>query len=49
VFLATDARKRMAELGYKAPKSNYAKHTIMGKTVRSDQAEAYLKSFKIRK
>ncbi|MDD5363835.1 MAG: CmpA/NrtA family ABC transporter substrate-binding protein [Gallionellaceae bacterium] len=49
VFLATDARKRMAELGYKAPPSNYAKHVIMGKEFDPSKPEAYLKSFKIRK
>lgn len=31
VFLVTDARKRMAELGLTAPKHQYRKHTIMGK------------------
>ncbi|MDX5363755.1 MAG: ABC transporter substrate-binding protein [Pseudazoarcus pumilus] len=31
VFLATDARKRMAELGFAAPAENYKTHTIMGK------------------
>jgi len=49
VFLATDARKRMAELGYKAPPSNYAKHMIMGKEFDPSKPEAYLKSFKIKK
>jgi len=49
VFLATDARKRMAEMGYKAPPSNYAKHTIMGKVFDPTKPEAYLKSFKIKK
>jgi nitrate/nitrite transport system substrate-binding protein len=49
VFLATDARKRMAELGFKEPPSNYAKHMIMGKEFDPSKADAYLKSFKIRK
>ena len=31
VFLATDARKRMAELDMKPPSSNYAKFKVMGK------------------
>jgi nitrate/nitrite transport system substrate-binding protein len=31
VFLATDARKRMAELGFDVPKSNFKKHIILGK------------------
>mgnify|MGYP001478440940 FL=1 len=38
VFLATDARKRMAELGYTAPKANYAKHSILGKTFDASKA-----------
>lgn len=38
VFLATDARKRMAELGYKAPESNYSKHTILGKVFDATRA-----------
>ncbi len=49
VFLATDARKRMTELGMKAPASNYAKHTIMGKVFDPAKPEEYLRSFKIRK
>jgi nitrate/nitrite transport system substrate-binding protein len=31
VFLATDARTRMAEVGFDVPKSNFRKHTILGK------------------
>ncbi len=49
VFLATDARKRMAELGFTAPAANGMKHTIMGKEFDPAKAEAYLKSFAIRK
>lgn len=49
VFLATDARKRMAELGYSAPKANYAKHTILGKTFDPAQAKAYLKALPMSK
>lgn len=49
VFLATDARKRMAELGFKAPAANSMTHTIMGKTFDPAQADAYLKGFAIRK
>lgn len=44
VFLATDARKRMAELGYQAPKANYQKHTIMGKVFDPEKPDQYLKS-----
>jgi nitrate/nitrite transport system substrate-binding protein len=43
VFLATDARKRMAELGIEAPKSNYKRHQILGKEFDAAQADAYLK------
>jgi nitrate/nitrite transport system substrate-binding protein len=49
VFLATDARKRMAELGIAAPKENYARHTIMGKLFDPTRPEAYLSSFSIRR
>ncbi len=44
VYLATDARKRMKELGLEAPKSNYSKHMIMGKEFDPAKADAYLKS-----
>ena len=47
VFLATDARKRMADLGLQAPPSNSMKHTIMGKVFDPAQPRAYLKSFAI--
>ncbi len=49
VFLATDARNRMAELGLKAPDTNSKKHIIMGKVFDPTQPEAYLGSFKIKK
>jgi nitrate/nitrite transport system substrate-binding protein len=48
VFLATDARKRMADLGLAAPAANSMKHTVMGKVFDPAQPEAYLKSFAIR-
>lgn len=44
VFLATDARKRMAELGFEAPKTNYRSYTIMGKEFDPAKPEQYLKS-----
>lgn len=47
VFLATDARKRLKEMGLPAPASNYSKHTIMGKEFDPAKPEQYLKSFKI--
>jgi nitrate/nitrite transport system substrate-binding protein len=49
VFLATEARKRMVDLGIAVPKENYARHTIMGKTFDPKQPEAYLSSFSIRR
>ena len=49
VFLATDARKRMAEVELKAPATNYAKFKVMGKEFDPSQPEKYLASFKIRK
>jgi nitrate/nitrite transport system substrate-binding protein len=47
VFLATDARKRMAELGFTAPAANRKTHVIMGKTFDPAKPEAYVKSFAI--
>jgi nitrate/nitrite transport system substrate-binding protein len=49
VFLATDARKRMAELGQKAPAASYAKFKVMGKEFDPAQPEKYLAGFAIRK
>lgn len=47
VFLATDARKRLKEMGLPAPAGDYAKYTIMGKVFDPAKPEQYLKSFKI--
>jgi nitrate/nitrite transport system substrate-binding protein len=50
VFLITDARKHMKDLGQPfTAGSAYAKHTIMGKTFDSAKPEEYLKSFTISK
>ena len=49
VFLATDARKRMAEIEMKAPASSYGKFKVMGKEFDPAQPEKYLGSFAIRK
>jgi nitrate/nitrite transport system substrate-binding protein len=49
VFLATEARKRMAELGYKSPTSNMKKHTIMGKEFDPAKAASYAEGFKIKR
>ncbi len=49
VFLATDARKRMADLGQKAPAVAYSKFKVMGKEFDSAKPDAYLASFAIKK
>ena len=49
VFLATDARKRMAELDMKAPATNYQKFKVMGKEFDPAQPDKYLAGFAIRK
>jgi nitrate/nitrite transport system substrate-binding protein len=49
VFLVTDARKYMAQVGMKAPAASYAKFKVMGKEFDPAQPEKYLASFKIRK
>jgi nitrate/nitrite transport system substrate-binding protein len=49
VFLLTDAKKRMAELGQKVPEGAYPKFSIMGKPFDAAKPEEYLKSFAIHK
>jgi len=49
VFLATDARKRMAELGQKAPATSYAKFKVMDKEFDPASPDKYLASFAIKK
>ena len=50
VFLITDARKHMKDLGQTAPPGgNYIKHKIMGKEFDAAKPEEYLKSFAIQK
>ncbi len=50
VFLITDARKHMKDLGQPfTAGSAYAKHTIMGKAFDAAKPEEYLKSFAISK
>ncbi|MDA8870330.1 ABC transporter substrate-binding protein [Rhizobiaceae bacterium] len=49
VYLASDARKVMKDLGYDAPETDYKSHVIMGKTFDPAEPEAYLESFPIRK
>ncbi|QHI99837.1 ABC transporter substrate-binding protein [Xylophilus rhododendri] len=49
VYLLTDAKKRMAELGQKPPEGAYPKFTIMGKVFDAAKAEEYTRSFTISK
>src|SRR6266853_3227509 len=49
VFLATDARKRLAEMGLPAPEKTYARHQVMGKTFDPAKPEEYLNGFSIRR
>ncbi len=49
VFLLTDAKKRMAELGQKVPEGAYPKFTVMGKVFDAAKPDEYLKSFAIHK
>lgn len=47
VFLATDARKRMAEMDMKAPSASYAKFKVMGREFDPAAPDKYLASFAI--
>jgi nitrate/nitrite transport system substrate-binding protein len=49
VYLATDTRKAMAEMGLTPPASSYKSFSVMGKTFDPAAPEDYLNSFKIRK
>ena len=49
VFLITDAKKHMKELGQKTPDGAYPKFTIMGKEFDAAKAEQYTASFAINK
>ena len=49
VFLITDAKKHMKELGQPVPDGAYPKFTIMGKVFDPAKPEDYLKSFAISK
>ena len=49
VFLATDARKYMAQLNMKPPAASYAKFKVMGKEFDPAVPDKYLASFAIRK
>ena len=49
VFLLTDAKKHMKDLGQKVPDGAYPKFKVMGKEFDPAQPEAYLKSFAIQR
>jgi nitrate/nitrite transport system substrate-binding protein len=49
VFMATEAEKRMKEMGFPVPASSSMKHTIMGKTFDPSAAQAYVDSFAIKR
>jgi nitrate/nitrite transport system substrate-binding protein len=49
VYLATDTRKVMAEMGLAPPADSFKSFSVMGKTFDPSTPDAYLNSFKIRK
>jgi len=49
VFMLTDAKKYMAEAGFKAPEGAYRKFKVMGKEFDPAKPEDYLKGFAIHK
>ncbi len=49
VYLATDTKKLMAEMGLAPPSTSYKSFSVMGKTFDPAKPEDYLNSFKIRK
>jgi nitrate/nitrite transport system substrate-binding protein len=49
VFMLTDAKKYMAQAGFKPPEGAYRKFKVMGKEFDPAQPEAYVKSFAISK
>jgi nitrate/nitrite transport system substrate-binding protein len=49
VYLATDTKKLLAEMGLVAPETSYKSFSVMGKTFDPAKPEDYLASFKIRK
>jgi nitrate/nitrite transport system substrate-binding protein len=49
VFLITDAKKYMKELGQPVPEGAYKKFKVMGKEFDASKADDYLKSFPISK
>lgn len=49
VYLVTDARKYMAEVGLEAPKENSRRFKVMGKEFDPAKADAYVSSFAIKR
>ena len=49
VYLATDTRKVMVDMGLAPPETSYKSFSVMGKTFDPAKPEEYLGSFKIRK
>ena len=45
VFLLTDAKKQMQQIGWRAPEGRFSKTRIMGKVFDPNDPEGYLKSF----
>jgi nitrate/nitrite transport system substrate-binding protein len=48
VFLLTDAKKQMAQAGWRAPEGTMRSHRIMGKAFDANKPDEYLRSFPIR-
>jgi nitrate/nitrite transport system substrate-binding protein len=49
VYLATDTRKVMQDMGLSPPATSYKSFSVMGKSFDPEKPEDYLNSFKIRK
>jgi nitrate/nitrite transport system substrate-binding protein len=49
VYLATDTRKVMTEMGLSPPSTSYKSFSVMGKSFDPEKPDDYLNSFKIRK
>ena len=49
VYLASDAKKMLTELGYGAPDKTYENYTIMGKEFDYNKPEEYIASFDIKR
>lgn len=49
VYLASECKKIMEELGHRAPETTYARHTIMGRVFDPADPEGYVRSFAIRR